>query len=214
MILKKIQDQLEALYRFELEYNVEDFIISDASPQTAVQNKIGNHLGQEALLIKQAPEEMEVGLYIDEKILAHLDRYNPYENLGVHNLNAFCIAVEGVSHFLYLLRSAAKLKPVTQLEMELQAEIDKYLLAALLFYRQEGAVPEFLFAHLFENFDWEKNLNDNEMARYKEANRFATKFCAHLNRNYIRHAQWQSLLDTARHFYHLNHWSKIRQLTP
>ncbi|OGQ44819.1 MAG: hypothetical protein A3H42_04155 [Deltaproteobacteria bacterium RIFCSPLOWO2_02_FULL_46_8] len=214
MILKKIQDQLETFYRIELEYNVEDFIISNPSPTDAVQKKIGSRLAQEALFIKQTPGEMEIGLYVDEKILAHLQKYNPYQHFGSHNLNAFCVATEGVSHFLYLLRRAEMGQPVTQLELELQAEIDKYLMTVLLFYGQDGKIPEFLFSSLFENFMWDKSLTEAETSRYKEANRLAMKFCFYLDNHFVRCAKWERLFDTARQFYHLNHWSKIRQLTP
>ncbi len=38
--------------------------------------------------------------------------------------------VEGVSHFLYLAERARRELPTTQLELELQAEVDKYVLFA------------------------------------------------------------------------------------
>lgn len=210
MILKQIQDQLEAFYLLETDHNVEDFLIV-AAPTS--DGKIGSRLAQEALFLKQTPGAMEIGLYVDPEIVGRLQTCDPYQNLGEQNFNAFCVAAEGVSHFLYLLKNIASGEPVTRLEIELQAEVDKFLLAALLFRRQEEGVPEFLFERLFENFHWEGGLTETEVLRYKEANRLATKFCAHLDRDYIRRGRWRPLVDAARRFYRLNHWSKIRHLT-
>ncbi|MBI4224298.1 MAG: hypothetical protein HY609_05145 [Deltaproteobacteria bacterium] len=112
------------------------------------------------------------------------------------------------------MKKAAAQRPVTRLEMELQAEVDKYLLTVFLFFQQRGTIPDFLFAALFENFRLAPALNREEKARYRSANRLATKFCAYLDRNFLRYHRWQKVLEEARSFYGLDHWAKIAQLTP
>jgi len=187
MILKKIQEQLEALYQLKLEYNVEDFLIpqkEDKKDNIAIHNR----RAKEALLIKQTGNEIELALYVEPSLLKKLEAMDPFLGLNDKNLEAFLMAVEGVSHFIYFLQGAAQDRPMTQLELEIQAEIDKYLLAAFLFYYQTKSVPVSLFSYLFENFQISGSLKKEEASRYEQANVFATKFCADLEKSYIRYS--------------------------
>jgi hypothetical protein len=201
MILSTIQKHLESFYNLQLPYRVEKFFSSQP-------------FKKEILLIRQSMGQLELLLLIDGDILRHLEKYDPYSALGPHNLDAFCTVIEGVSHFLYVAKKALENKPVTRLELELQAEVDKYLLVCFLYLEQEKQIPEFLFSRLFENFNLDPNLKDDEKQRYQEANHLAAKFCAFLARTTLYRRQWQRTLETARHFYHLNHWKKIAHLTP
>lgn len=203
MILKKIQSQIETLYQFRLNYDVERFLLS-----------FGRHEAREILLVKQTKGVLELGLFFEASILKTLRRRDPFLKIGRENLQAFCVAIEGVSHFLYLLKHALEEHPVTRLELELQGEVDKYLLTALLFFDQRQSVPPFLFGALFEEIRWDARLGGAEKRRYEEANRFALRFCRHLEEDYLRQGRWRNALDEARHFYSLNHWEKIRKLIP
>lgn len=215
MILKQIQAGLEQLYQFRVEQDVESFVIDTQeskrfSPRTALHSR----LASEALLIKQSPSQIELGLFVAKDILKTLEKHNPFATLDLRYLKPFLIAIEGVSHFLYFLKKVSEGRPVTQLELELQAEVDKYLLVSFLSFRQTKTISTSLFSFLFDQNDWHPFLNVTERERYREANRFATKFCAFLERRYLRYHRWRNALKEARYFYHLNHWAKIAQLTP
>lgn len=215
MILKKIQRQLEALYQTQVRENVERFVIKAASSkEAAVGATIKSRLACEALIIKPSPHGIEVGLFVAPSILRTLRHYDPFCSIGNHNLKPFLIATEGVSHFLYFLKRAKEFHPVTRLEMELQAEIDKYLLVSLVYLSQFRQIPSFLFSLLFEGIRFEPSLSEEEKSRYAEANRMARKFCAHLEGNYLRYGRFKNAIQRARRFYHLNHWEKLRFLTP
>lgn len=204
MILYQIQRQLEALYQTDTQANVEDFLIRSS--------KRGGR--PESLFIKYSSKTLEVGLFIAPDVLHTLKKYDPFACLGEQNLKAFLIAAEGVSHFVYLLKKTNENNPVTQLELELQAEIDKYLLTCFLFAFHHQKIPTFFFSYLFEDLRWAASLTLEEKGRYIEANRLATKFCAGLDQKYLRHGSWDRLIEAARHFYRLSHWDKIRYLTP
>src|SRR5690606_22268107 len=45
---------------------------------------------------------------------------------GLRHFEAACLATEGVSHFLYVIFRARSAGQVSQLELELQGEVDKY----------------------------------------------------------------------------------------
>ena len=65
----------------------------------------------------------------------------------------FCTVTEEVSHFLFLLFRAGCGRAVSQLELELQAEVDKYLSAVILLSLQnEGAVSARLRELLFRRY--------------------------------------------------------------
>lgn len=213
MILKRIQQLLEEFYQFSLKQKVEDFLLTQ-KPKTRKTLSISSRQAQEALLIRQRQGDIELALFIDERILKKLEETDPFLKIGFHNLEAFCTAVEGVSHFLYFLKGAAEDRPLTQLELEIQAEIDKYLMTALLYFQQTNIIPEFLFPYLFENFKLDPQLKKEESLRYAKANLLATKFCAQLKNEHLCYGRWHSAIEKARHFYHLNHWAKIRALTP
>src|SRR5438105_8284863 len=80
----------------------------------------------EALLVSENGNELHVALFLGEPVLAQLARGAdaPWTH---ERLQGFCAAAEGVSHFLYLLHRARAHRPVSQLELEAQGELDKYL---------------------------------------------------------------------------------------
>lgn len=196
MILPQIQKYLQAVYRVELKYQVEDFMLT--SPAGGLQ---------EALFIRRQGDAIEIGLFIAPKLLRRLKKNDPFVHLNRRNLEDFLLAVEGVSHFVYYLLKAQREMPVTRLEMEIQAEVDKFLLVCFLFLGQRKRVPPFMLDTLFENIRLASE-------RYQEANRFASKFCARLDRDHLRYHRWRQGLERARRFYALDHWAKIAQLTP
>ena len=64
--------------------------------------------------------------------LANLERHDPATRLDETNFADFCLAVEGVSHFIYVALRAADDRGVSQLELELQAEVDKFACCVLV----------------------------------------------------------------------------------
>lgn len=194
-VLRTIQENLQTLYQIRLEEDVENFLTQSGGE------------GPETLWIRQENGELQIALFIDPALLDELKKKNPFRQITRRNLNAFLIAIEGVSHFVYFLKKAAAKKPVSLLELELQAEVDKYLLSLFCFLRQNGKIPPFLFAVLFENVRFRS-------VRYQTANRLAVKFCAWLDRNFLHQRRWRQAIARARDFYSLDHWAKIAQLTP
>ena len=61
-----------------------------------------------------------------EAVLRRLEATDPFERVTDDNLQDCCTALEGVSHFHYFVWSADRRRHVSLLELELQAEVDKY----------------------------------------------------------------------------------------
>src|SRR6185312_2132304 len=103
---------------------------------------------REQLLVCEGDGEMSIALFVDPAAIANLVRHDPGNRLGDHNLGDFLLAIEGVSHFIYAILCARTERPVTQLELELQAEVDKYV-TCLLVTEPEPRVSRELRERLF-----------------------------------------------------------------
>jgi hypothetical protein len=150
VLLETLKSELETLYEIRVPLALEDFLITDrraitrlAAPPPAQSD--------EALYLLEEEDGAAMALFIDDAVLRRLGADDPREALHEGNLSDFCTALEGVSHFTYVAWRASHDRPVTQLELEMQAEVDKFATSAMLIGRQSaGRVPENLSRRLFE----------------------------------------------------------------
>jgi hypothetical protein len=149
-LLGQMQSLLAALYDAPVEYDVHDYLITDPAHAAALQESPSPPGTDEQLLIAATDDGMELGLYLDAAVLERLGRRCPLVALDESNLGDFCTALEGVSHFHYVTWSTGCDRSVSLLELELQAEVDKYASAlSLLLQQREGRFPGELFQRLF-----------------------------------------------------------------
>ncbi len=73
-------------------------------------------------------------------MLRRLEGANPVGALNEGNLAEYCTALEGVSHFVYSTWRLDRDLPVSLLELETQAEVDKYAVTVFLLADQQGGV--------------------------------------------------------------------------
>lgn len=210
--LRYLQSLLEQLYEIDIGLDVEDFLITD--PRLADLLDSSEHARElpEKLLISQSEGYADVSLYLHQLIIERLRDQNPLRSLHRGNLDAFMTALEGVSHFVYLAWNLAHDRPVSLLEMELQAEVDKYCLAAALFAHQLGGIPEELHPLLFEGIRFDARLDRNEHHRYSTANHHARRYCRALHERFLRARRGQHITRELRHFYRLWHHRKIARI--
>jgi hypothetical protein len=116
-----------------------------------------------------------------------------------------------VSHFTYYAWNAQREKRVTMLEMELQAEVDKYVATALLLLRQ-GQRARRLHHWLFEMPRLDERLDGDELDRYRRANRWAGKYCRRLAPAIASGAPDEATRTELRRFYRLSQTSKIEHI--
>ncbi len=98
---------------------------------------------------------------------------------GPLDLDTLCQVIEGVSHFVYLAECVRRRRPTTQLELELQAEVDKFVLLAFgpLARRDVGTVRK-VHASLYERVAFLHEAGSEDGERYRLANDLAARFCA------------------------------------
>jgi hypothetical protein len=201
-----VQRRLEAFYALDPESPVTEYLV--ASGEVA-------HLPGEGsrMLVAQEGDEVSVGVVLDAAIGTHLERSDPRERLDSSNLGAFSTVTEEVSHFLYLLFRAHRQRQVTQLELELQAEVDKYLTALFfLSLQNEGAVSARLRDLLFGRYRLAEGLTGESAERYHEASRLANRYCGWLEARYLRSRRVRDLAGEARRFWRLGQREKLETI--
>jgi hypothetical protein len=117
-----------------------------------------------------------------------------------------------VSHFLCLVFCAGQERPVSQLELELQGEIDKYVTCLFTLLAQRDGPPPELGGLLFRRFAYDDRLSIEERDRYATANEQAARYAAHLDRRYVRPGRLGALLTELRRFYRLSFAEKLERI--
>lgn len=210
MQLHVLQRQLQAIYEIAVDHNVDDFLITDAAVAHALDTSINPRAVDEKLLVRESDTDLHLSLYVDKDVLTCLAQENPLTSLSEDNLTQYCIAVEGVSHFLYLTWNAGYQRSVTLMEMELQAEVDKYIGLSILLREQNCHMPEGLHQWLFERIDFDSSLSSEQLERYRFANQYAAKYCWWLEQRYVR--QYSEMFQELRRFYRKTQDGKIRMI--
>jgi hypothetical protein len=202
--LGRVQRGLEALYRVDTGVEVGDFVVG-----AELRDALGPvRRPREQLLVCEAEGEMALALFVDPRALANLISHDPARRLGDHNLGDFLLAVEGVSHFIYAVWCARAGRSVSQLELELQAEVDKYV-TCLLTTEPAQPVSQALRRRLFGDAAYEPDLDHDEHARYRAANDNAERYARWLERAFVVPRRIPEMLAELRRFYRLGLAAKL-----
>ena len=183
MKVLELQRNLEILYRLETQPSVEPFLYrlkSEDHPE---------------LLLRKEGDEYSLRVLIGERTLDAIEE----QGLSNVSLQQFVNAAEEISHFTYLCWAIANEREVSLLDVELQGEIDKFLLAQHYF-----SAGTDLFHHLFERCFLKPTLTRAQRERYTEANRLGGKFCK----------AWMSgekNLEDLRKFYRLSSQGRLQR---
>lgn len=213
MRLNVLQQMLEGLYHVEVEHAVEDFVITDADVARRLDQSLSPRENREKLLVSQDGDEVQLALYLDGDILDALAEDCPLDELHRDNFEEFLLALEGVSHFLYMSWNASRDRGVTLLELEMQAEVDKYVLASALFSRQrKSGSCERVWRCLFDSPVFDETLDGEARARYEDASHYAGRFCFKLENSYLKQRREAEMVAELRKFYRLTQTGKISHI--
>jgi hypothetical protein len=213
MLLREMQAMLAGLYDAPAQHDVHDYLITDAAHAAALQGAVGRPGTDEQLLVEEDEEGLGLSLYLDRAVLERLLERCPLRELTDDNLADYCTALEGVSHFHYLVWNASHARPVSLLDLELQAEVDKYASALrLLLAQRDGRFPGGLFERLFDRASFLPTLTPEQRTRYEEAHRYAARFCRRLEERFLRRRQArpEAMVAQLREFYRLGRHAKLR----
>ena len=212
MVLQQLQDLLAGIYDLPMQYKVYDFLFTerDRLPCTVRDSNT-----DEQVLVLDEGGAAALGLFLDPRLLERLAVANPLEALHGGNLADYWTALEGVSHFIYLAWNAGHDRGVSLLELELQAEIDKYVTSWWLLREQDPArYPAELHRLLFERCRVDLRLTGERCELYREANQYAARFCRRLERQLSVQAATgrRETLAELRRFYRLSRERKMTHI--
>jgi len=207
--LALLQGALAEIYDLPATPDVREYLMTDRAELA--------HYGEvrpadEQLLVAEEGDTLSMALYIDAAVLERLGRHDPFDGLTHENLADYLTAAEGVSHFVYVAWNTGHDKPVTLLELELQAEVDKYVLGVWLLREQgAGRFPHELHRALFERARVDPVAAAGRIGLYHTASSYAARFCRHvaalLERR--RSGVTRDLMAELRRFYR---WGNVRKL--
>jgi hypothetical protein len=178
--LRRLQRRLERFYHLEETPDVRGFVRESTEPGD-----------RESLLLRETDDAVELQLVVPSTA--------PNEH------DAWLQLVEGVSHFVYVANRARQELPSTQLELELQAEVDKFVLLVLeqLPYDRFEALET--HALLYERVRFVHAAGTELGERYRTANDLAARFMRRL-----LEAGPSSTHAALRRFYRAGQAEKIR----
>lgn len=214
-LLRSFQRLLSAIYDVPLKLDIADFVVTDPNQLPAAHRDAP--LREQVLVSRARDKDDSIGIsvFLDAAMLERLAHDDPFDTLDGDNVADFWTTLEGVSHFLYLAWNAGHDRPVTLFELELQAEIDKYVSSLWLLKRQQPQrFPVELHHLLFERSRIEPTLARERTAMYEQASHSASRFCRRLAQR-LDSSLASVRIDTLaelRRFYRLNHPRKTRHI--
>lgn len=186
--LRALYDGIEALYQTR----------SGLDPVDLVQTVAGGL--RETLLLRESEDAVEVTLLLGEATLQQLALRSLDESLSDAGLGDALPILEGLSHLAYVAEAARRERPVSGLELETQAEVDKLAVVLLHRWPVDATSFERLVERLYVRFELLPGPSDLQ-ARYVAANRIALRFAQAL-REHVRAQRLPEFRHALRRFWH------------
>ena len=207
-----LQRELEAIYGVEAP-RVERFLVGSDAARAA------GHAPRapEELLVVEEQDGVALGLYLAPAVVAGAAGADPHDRrprlTARGALRSVACAAEGVSHFLYLATRAAAGGKVSLLELEVQAEVDKFALLVLHLWRRGlRRMSPALRRRLYDRVRYHAWLGAEERARYEEANRLGGGYARWLEGRFVDGANIDGLLRELRRTYRRGGGEKLAYL--
>ncbi|MES1183339.1 MAG: hypothetical protein ABUL60_05960 [Myxococcales bacterium] len=179
-LLRRLQRRLERFYHLEETPDVRGFV------RHAVDDS-----AREALLLRESEGELEMALVVP--------------GTAANENDDWLQLAEGVSHFVYVANRARQELPSTQLELELQAEVDKFVLLVLEHLPFDRGEAFEVHSRLYERVRFLHAAGTELGDRYRTANDLAARFVRRL-----MSGGPSSTHATLRRFYRAGQAEKIR----
>ena len=195
-LISWMETNLQEIYDFKAPTSANNHLVQ----KEEVQQLATPHSNQRAMTISYYQnEELFIGVYLERELIDRLVVNIPLKHLNEENLDAFCVVAEEISHFHYIIQRSLKNIPLTKLELEWQAEIDKMLLCwRILLCQDQSPSMHGLLDRLYTSCNYIASQSD----LYMEATYYAQKFW-YRHRHLLLSNNWQSLLEIARSNYQL-----------
>ncbi len=216
-LIKELQRKIEKTYVLDTGItNIEQYIVGDRGykefyAKEKIRTVVNSHSGAR-VLIRDTGDTLKVSIYYPDALIRELEDNDP--RLGIHDENIDLCAsfVEELDHFLFIAQNYKLNRPFSLFELELQANVTKYLVIKYFIALQKKSLKlskfdrEYVRHHLFykRKFDIE---DTSEKKRYEDAGKFGMMYTNHID--LLSH---EERLRDLRQFSRMSCPSKIRHI--
>ncbi len=158
------------------------FVIGDQGLRTLYEARevadIGTATEGAKTLVRETADGVAACVYFPDEMIRQLEAYPPTRGLGEENLDAFAAFVEEIDHLLVIAERSLGRRPVSLFELELHADVSKYMVLARFLAGRPGTLDErhriWLRRRLFDS----SRVDDDDPSsreRYRDASRWAVR---------------------------------------
>ena len=216
-LVDHLQAQIEAAYDVRSSARASDFLIDRRGVE---QLGVRVSAREEVFLMEgnvKGDPDVNLGLYLAPELFERLRGKDPRNRSGLglvtSELSAFTTVAEGVSHLVYLFRCLEHGRPVSKLELEVQAEIDKFAVSTLhLWGRGLREKAHELWDRLFVQVRPRQGLTADERDRYGTAGALGGRYARHLIEEHVKPGRLDGFLRDLREVYRLPLAEKLSAL--
>ncbi len=217
-LIEELQRKIEKTYALDTGItNIEKFVIGDRGYKEfylheEIKSAVENDSSGARVFIRDGEDTLKVSIYYPDKLIKVLEENDP--RLGLHddNIDECASFVEELDHFLFIAQNFKRNRPFNLLELELQANVTKYLVLKYFVALQNRSLKlrecdkEYIRHHLF--YKRKYNLEGPiERKRYEDAKVLGMSYT-----RYIDLLSHEERLRDLRRFSRLTCPSKIKHI--
>lgn len=168
-VLRQISSRLQRINGIQHSFKVEDFVMPTDHENT--------------LLISECGQDADLAICLQRDLLHELSGLSFPRDFSLQVFPRVSLLVEELSHFHFYCVNATEHRKISALEMEVQAEVDKFSFALdCLEELNLKNLEDQVFGILFDQLNLGDWVRDEERSRYQEAHQIARAFCRKLLR--------------------------------
>ncbi len=186
-ILNDIESLLLNYYNLRNSHRISQYIVS-----TPELKNLGNEFTdtpKRAFTVLQensSPQknsDIFLGVFFDSQLQNTLEKALLKKNFDLNFVDILCVTIEETSHFHFLVDRISKEMPVTQLEIETQGEIDRFIILCLFLSKFLGSSnPQQIIYMLFDLAKFAVSPQEKEV--YQKASNTAELFLRKMAHKY------------------------------
>ena len=204
-LVDELERRIARRYDIAPVHPLRDFVLQDPDALRTLSDADAHT--DEVVLVREGDDGLELTVYLSRDVCERARAALAERDLRDGGLDAVCTLVEGVSHGVCLLWHARHGRELRPLDLELQADIDKYLVLS-----RDLAVAGGLHRALFERVRYTAPAGSALESRYRRANGRAARYCRWLDRRFPGRAERGALNAELARFYRLSGHAKLRRI--
>jgi hypothetical protein len=183
-LLESVASLLQRTYAMRGHGRLEPFVIGDEGMRRLYRRQDSSRRmhavepGDAATLIRETRQGLAACIYFPDTLIERLEQEPPQRGLTASNFDSFATFVEEIDHLLVVRERARRGQSVRLVELELHANVSKYLVLARFLAAGGGALGRDRLNHLAGRLFEDPRLGEHGAVRerYRTAGRWAMQF--------------------------------------